>query len=67
MSKTLKINIAAEGTVGRVDIIGNIAEWSDNNAVDFRERCQVVKDAGATTCKVYIGILFDIYVYFHYL
>lgn len=54
MSKTLQINIKAEGTVGRVDIIGNISEWSDNNAVDFRERCQAVKDAGTTSCKLYI-------------
>ena len=54
MSKTLQINIKAEGTVGRVDIIGNISEWGDNNAIDFRERCQEAKDAGATSCKLYI-------------
>ena len=54
MSKTLQINIKAEGTVGRVDIIGNISEWGDNNAIDFRERCQEAKDAGATTCLVYL-------------
>jgi len=54
MSKTLQINIKAEGTVGRVDIIGNISEWSENNAIDFRERCQEAKDAGATSCKLYI-------------
>ena len=50
----LQITIKAEGTQGRVDIIGNIAEWNQNNAIDFRERCQAVKDAGATSCYVYI-------------
>lgn len=50
----LQISIKAEGTQGRVDIIGNISEWSDNNAIDFRERCQAVKDAGATTCLLYM-------------
>ncbi|MEI8087640.1 MAG: ATP-dependent Clp protease proteolytic subunit [Paludibacter sp.] len=54
MSKNLQINIIAEGTIGRVDIIGNISEWSDNNAIDFRERCQAVKDAGATSCLLYL-------------
>lgn len=50
----LQITIKAEGTQGRVDIIGNISEWNQNNAVDFRERCQTIKDAGATSCHVYI-------------
>lgn len=50
----LQITIKAEGTQGRVDIIGNISEWNQNNAIDFRERCQAVKDAGATSCHVYI-------------
>ena len=50
----LQISIKSEGTVGRVDIIGNISEWGDNNAIDFRERCQEVKDAGATSCLVYL-------------
>ena len=54
MSKTLQIKISAEGTQGRVDIIGNISEWGDNNAIDFRERCQAIKDAGATRCHLYI-------------
>lgn len=50
----LQISIKAEGTQGRVDIIGNISEWNQNNAIDFRERCQAVKDAGATTCYLYL-------------
>jgi len=50
----LQISIKAEGTQGRVAIIGNISEWNQNNAIDFRERCQAVKDAGATSCHVYI-------------
>lgn len=50
----LQISIKAEGTQGRIDIIGNISEWNQNNAIDFRERCQAVKDAGATSCHVYI-------------
>lgn len=54
MSKNLQINITAEGTQGRVDIIGNISEWTANNAIDFRERCQEIKEAGATTCLVYL-------------
>lgn len=55
MPKGLQIKIYAEGTQGRVDIIGNISEWSENNnAVDFRERCQELKDSGATQCHVYL-------------
>jgi len=54
MSKKLQINITSEGTQGRVDIIGNISEWGDNNAIDFRERCQALKDAGVTACLVYL-------------
>jgi len=50
----LQISIKAEGTQGRVDIIGNISEWNQNNAIDFRERCQAIKDAGAISCHVYI-------------
>jgi ATP-dependent protease ClpP protease subunit len=50
----LQISIKAEGTQGRVDIIGNISEWNQNNAIDFRERCQAIKDAGATYCHLYL-------------
>ncbi|MEA4981412.1 MAG: Clp protease ClpP [Paludibacter sp.] len=50
----LLFNIKSEGTQGRVDIIGNISEWNQNNAIDFRERCQAIKDAGATSCHVYL-------------
>ena len=50
----LQISIKAEGTQGRVDIIGNISEWNQNNAIDFRERCEAAKNAGATSCHVYI-------------
>lgn len=50
----LVYNIKAEGTQGRVDIIGNISAWNRNNAIDFRERCQAIKDAGAATCHLYM-------------
>lgn len=50
----LQITIKAEGTQGRVDIIGNITEWNQNNAIDFRDRCQAIKDAGATSCHLYL-------------
>lgn len=50
----LQIIIKAEGTQGRVDIIGNISEWGRNNAIDFREKCQAIKDAGATSCHMYL-------------
>lgn len=50
----LQIIIKSEGTQGRVDIIGNISEWGRNNAIDFRDRCQTIKDAGATSCHVYL-------------
>ncbi len=53
MNEKLIINITAEGTAGRIDIIGSIAEWTKNNAVDFRERCQAIKDAGANNILVY--------------
>jgi len=54
MSKNLTIKITSEGTTGRVDIIGSIAEWNQNNAVDFRNRCQEIKDSGVTSCLVYL-------------
>lgn len=55
MSKSkLVINITSEGQTGRVDIIGQISEWSDNNAMDFRTRCQNLKDAGVTNVLVYL-------------
>lgn len=54
MSKNLTIKITSEGTTGRVDIIGSISEWNQNNAVDFRNRCQEIKDSGVTSCLVYL-------------
>ncbi len=54
MSKSLQIKVSAEGTKGRVDIIGSISEWNQNNAVDMRQRCQELKDSGVTDCHVYL-------------
>ncbi|WP_010664927.1 ATP-dependent Clp protease proteolytic subunit [Marinilabilia salmonicolor] len=55
MSKPkLQINVFAEDTTARVDIIGEISEWNNNNATDFRAKCQELKDAGATKCHVYL-------------
>ncbi len=55
MSKrTLLINVIANGTVGRVDIIGSISEWNQNNASDMRTKCQDLKNGGATTAHVYL-------------
>lgn len=53
MSKNLLIRVYAEETTGRVDIIGNISEWSNNNAVDMRSKCEELKAAGITKCHVY--------------
>lgn len=50
----LQINIQAEGTMGRVDIIGSISEWNRNNATDFRTRCTELKDSGVASCHVYL-------------
>lgn len=55
MSKSkLKINVFAEESTARIDIIGEITEWNSNNATDFRARCQEVKDSGAKQCHVYL-------------
>lgn len=54
MSKSLQVNVFAEGTIGRVDIIGQISEWGRNNAVDFRTKCQELKDSGISNCHVYL-------------
>lgn len=54
MSKSLQVNVFAEGAQGRVDIIGQISEWGRNNAVDFRAKCQELKDSGISTCHVYL-------------
>ena len=54
MSKSLQVKVFAEGTQGRVDIIGQISEWGRNNAVDFRAKCQELKDSGISTCHVYL-------------
>lgn len=55
MSNKLTIKITAEGTQGRVDIIGVISEWTNNNSVEFRGKCQELKDAGAEKCHVYLN------------
>lgn len=52
--KKLTIDIKAEGTQGRVDIIGSISEWNSNNATDFRTRCTDLKNSGVTSCNVYL-------------
>ncbi|MDA3852676.1 MAG: Clp protease ClpP, partial [Bacteroidales bacterium] len=54
MSKKLDIKIYAEGKVGRVDIIGDISEWNDNNAMRMRESCKALKDSGISKCSVYL-------------
>ena len=54
MSKNLQIEVYAEGTKGRVDIIGQISEWGRNNATDFRSKCQELKDSGISNCHVYL-------------
>ncbi len=54
MSKSLQIKVSAEGTNGRVDIIGSITEWNKNNAVEMRQRCQELKDSGVTALHVYL-------------
>ncbi|MFV0501269.1 MAG: Clp protease ClpP [Bacteroidales bacterium] len=54
MEKKLKIEITANGTQGRIDIIGHISEWGKNNAVDMRQRCQELKESGVAKCHVYI-------------
>lgn len=50
----LKIIIKAESTQARVDIIGSISEWNNNNATDMRQRCQELKDSGCNSCHVYV-------------
>ncbi len=52
--KKLRITVQAEGTKGRVDIIGSISEWNNNNATDFRVKCTDLKDSGVTSCHVYL-------------
>lgn len=54
MSKNLQVKVYAEGTTGRVDIIGSISEWGKNNAVDMRTKCQDMKNSGINSCHVYL-------------
>lgn len=54
MAGALQVNITSENNTARVDIIGSISEWNRNNAADFRQKCQESKDAGATSCYVYL-------------
>jgi ATP-dependent protease ClpP protease subunit len=54
MNEKLVIKAEATGKVGQVSIIGDISEWSGNNAVDFRAQCQSLVDAGVTSCLVYL-------------
>lgn len=53
-AKKLQIKIEADGSNGRVDIIGSISEWNKNNATDFRTKCTELKDSGVTSCHVYL-------------
>lgn len=53
-SNKLQIEIHADGTQGRIDIIGSISEWNSNNATDFRTRCTELKEGGVTSCHVYM-------------
>lgn len=52
--KSLQIKIYAEDKQGRIDILGSISEWNKNNAIDFRERCQELKDSGISNVHVYM-------------
>lgn len=52
--KSLQIKVYAEDKQGRIDIIGSISEWNKNNAIDFRERCQELKDSGISKVHVYM-------------
>jgi len=54
MEQKLKINVFAEESTARIDIIGEITEWNSNNATDFRAKCQELKEGGATDCHVYL-------------
>lgn len=51
---TLLINVVANGAIGRIDIIGSISEWNQNNASDMRGKCQELKNGGATSAHVYL-------------
>ncbi len=53
MSKLL-VNITSEGTTGKIEIVGSISEWSQNNAADFRAKCADLKAAGVTDVTVYL-------------
>jgi ATP-dependent protease ClpP protease subunit len=54
MNEKLVIKAEANGKVGQVSIIGDISEWSGNNASDFRAQCKSLIDAGVTSCLVYL-------------
>ncbi len=54
MGKNLQIKVYAEGTTGRVDIVGSISEWNKNNAVDMRTKCRELKDSGVAKCHIYL-------------
>lgn len=53
MSK-IQVNIKSEGKAGRIEIIGSISEWNENNATDMRTRCNELKTSGVTSCHVYL-------------
>lgn len=52
--KSLQINVFAEGTTGRIDIVGAISEWNQNNAIDLRARCLELKNSGVGGAMVYL-------------
>ena len=52
--KKLEIKISASGANGRIDIVGAISEWNENNAVDFRAKCEELKKGGTTNALVYM-------------
>lgn len=54
MSENLQIKVYAEGSTGRVDVIGNISEWNKNNAADMRSKCTELKESGINNAHVYL-------------
>lgn len=54
MNDKLVIKVVAEGSIGRISIIGEINEWNRNNADNFRQKCQELKDSGISRALVYL-------------
>lgn len=53
-NKLLEINVSAEGAQGRIELVGSISEWNDNNATDMRAKCTELKNGGVTSAYVYL-------------